>query len=204
MQIKTQLDLEDVSLIAKAGYFLALRIGFAYPMEEVNALPPDWVETYTRKGYMLFDPVVRWAYSNTGTQTWAALYADDARGVLEEATHHGLNHGIIVSVFDGNADGQRSFGSFARSDRPFNSLEINALESYVQRRHREMAPPANLTNAELQALRGVKDGQRLKEIAFDLSVTEGAVKQRLKNAKDKLGAKTSTQAASMASQFGLI
>lgn len=203
-QVKTKLDLEDVSLIAPAGYFLALRIGFAFPMEEVNALPPDWVETYTRKGYMLFDPVVRWAYSHTGTQTWAALYADDARGVLAEAASFGLNYGVIVSVFDGNPDGQRSFGSFAREDREFNSLEIKALEAYVQRRHKEMAPPANLTAAELEALRGVKAGQRLKEIAYDLSVTEGAVKQRLKNAKEKLGAKTSTQAAALASQFGLI
>jgi LuxR family transcriptional regulator len=50
----------------------------------------------------------------------------------------------------------------------------------------------------------IKDGKRLKEIAFDLGVTEGAVKQRLKNAKTKLGAKTGTQAAALASQYGLI
>jgi LuxR family transcriptional regulator len=50
----------------------------------------------------------------------------------------------------------------------------------------------------------VRDGKRLKEIAFDLGVTEGAVKQRLKNAKIKLGAKTGTQAAALASQYGLI
>ena len=50
----------------------------------------------------------------------------------------------------------------------------------------------------------VKDGKRLKEIAFELSVSEGAVKQRLKNAKLKLGAKTGTQAAALANQYGLI
>tara|TARA_B110000977_G_C10850713_1_gene405683 strand:- start:4 stop:207 length:204 start_codon:yes stop_codon:yes gene_type:complete len=67
-----------------------------------------------------------------------------------------------------------------------------------------MAPPTNLTMAELEALGMIKDGKRLKEIAFDLGVTEGAVKQRLKNAKTKLGAKTGTQAAALASQYGLI
>lgn len=203
-QTKKLLDLDDVGRIASAGYFLALRIGFAFPMEEVNALPPDWVETYTRKGYMLFDPVVRWAYANTGTQTWDALYPDDARGVLDEASQFGLRYGAIISVFDGNAEGHRSFGSFAREDRAFHPTEIKALEAFVNRRHREMAPPENLTEAELVALRGVKAGMRLKQIAFDLSVTEGAVKQRLKSAKKKLGAKTSTQAAALASQFGLI
>ena len=78
------------------------------------------------------------------------------------------------------------------------------LHAYVKRRHAEMAPPKNLTMAELEALGMVKDGKRLKEIAFDLGVTEGAVKQRLKNAKTKLGAKTGTQAAALASQYGLI
>jgi LuxR family transcriptional regulator len=61
-----------------------------------------------------------------------------------------------------------------------------------------------LTRAELEALRMVKDGLLVKEIAGILGVTEGAVKQRLKNAKLKLGAKTSTQAATMASDFGLV
>ena len=50
----------------------------------------------------------------------------------------------------------------------------------------------------------VKDGKRLKEIAHELSVSEGAVKQRLKNAKAKLDAKTSTQAATIAAQHGII
>ena len=36
----------------------------------------------------------------------------------------------------------------------------------------------------------VKDGKRLKQIAHELGVSEGAVKQRLKNAKTKLGAAT--------------
>jgi len=67
-----------------------------------------------------------------------------------------------------------------------------------------MLPPTNLTAAELEALAMVKDGQRLKQIAYNLGVTEGAVKQRLKNAKIKLGANTSTQAATMARQFKLI
>jgi LuxR family transcriptional regulator len=71
-------------------------------------------------------------------------------------------------------------------------------------RHHAKAPPTNLTNAELEALRMVKEGLRLKQIAHSLSISEGAVKQRLKNAKMKLGAKTSAQAAAMVGEFGLI
>ena len=63
---------------------------------------------------------------------------------------------------------------------------------------------SSLTPRELEVFSGLIGGERSKEIAFDLGVTEGAVKQRLKNAKVKLGAHTSTQAATMARQFKLI
>lgn len=199
-----RLTLEDLASVAPAGHYIALRIGFAFPMEEINALPPDWVEHYTRNRLMLYDPVMRWAYANTGAVTWQTLREHDERGVLGMAAAFGMRYGVAIAVFDDNADGQRSFGSFARSDREFDELEIRLLQAYLTRRHREMAPPTNLTRAELEALAMVKDGKRLKQIAFDLGVTEGAVKQRLKNAKIKLSAKTSTQAATMARQFKLI
>jgi len=50
----------------------------------------------------------------------------------------------------------------------------------------------------------IKSGQRIKQIAHEIGVSEGAIKQRLKNAKRKMDAKTGPQAAAMASQFGLI
>lgn len=78
------------------------------------------------------------------------------------------------------------------------------LEGLLRKLHSDKAPPTNLTEAELEALRMVKAGLRLKQISHDLGVTEGAIKQRLKNAKTKLGAKTGAQAATLASDFGLI
>lgn len=190
--------------LAPAGHYIALRIGFAFPVEEVNALPADWVDHYTQHRFMLFDPIIRWAYGNVGMERWSNLAQDDPRKVIAQAQTFGLRFGAVVSVFDGNPEGQRSFGSFARSDREFTELEMRVLQTYVSRRHFEMAPPKNLTMAELEALGMVRDGKRLKEVAHELGVSEGAVKQRLKNAKLKLGAKTGSQAAAMAAQYGLI
>ncbi|MFZ3583833.1 LuxR family transcriptional regulator [Loktanella sp. DJP18] len=195
---------EDVARVAPAGHYIALRIGFAFPMEEINAFPSEWIEHYTRNRLMLFDPVMRWAYANTGMARWSDLRRDDPHGVLSMAAAFGLRFGLTLAVFDDNADGHRSFASFARADRDFDDLETRLLLAYLTRRHIEMLPPRNLTHAELEALAMVKDGKRLKQIAYDLGVTEGAVKQRLKNAKTKLQAKTSTQAATMARQFKLI
>jgi LuxR family transcriptional regulator len=195
---------EDIAQLAPAGHYIALRIGFAFPMEEVNALPDDWVTHYTRQRFMLFDPCIRWAYSATGARRWSDLEQDDPKRIITQARSFGLRYGVTVSVTDQGAGGQRSFASFARGDREFNDLEIKLLQVYITRRHNETAPPTNLTRAELEALGMVKDGKRLKEIAHALNVSEGAIKQRLKNAKLKLGAKTGSQAAALASQYGLI
>lgn len=193
-----------IAQLAPAGHYISLRIGFAVPVEEVNELPADWIRHYTENRYMLFDPVVQWVYSNVGAIRWSNLTENDPRRILNQAKSFGMPYGVAVSVFDGNKQGQRSYGTFARADREFEDLEIRVLQAYLARRHKEMAPPTNLTKAELEALDMVRKGLRLKEIAFQLGVSEGAVKQRLKNAKLKLGAKTGSQAASLAFQFGLI
>lgn len=201
LKISTQ---DDVSAIARSGHYIALRVGFAFPLEEVNALPAPWVEHYTTHRFMLHDPVIRWIYANTGAIAWSGIDLPDPMRVLDQAQTFGLRYGVAVACFDGNKEGQRSFGTFARSDREFEKAEIDALHAYVLMRHHAKEPPTNLTKAELEALGMVKDGLRLKQIAHELGVSEGAVKQRLKNAKTKLGAQTSAQAAAMVKEFGLI
>lgn len=192
----------DLSALAPQGHYIALRVTFAFPAREENRLPRAWTERYTRAGFMLFDPVIRWSYSAEGAVRWSAIGGADERGVLREAAGHGLRFGAAVSVLD--PGGSRSFGSFARADRELTDAELGALLGHVRARHLALCPPDNLTAAELEALRLIKSGQRLKQIAHALGVTEGAVKQRLKSARTKLAAKTGAEAISRAAQFGLI
>ena len=190
--------------LSPAGHYLALRVGFAFPMFEQYTLPPKWVERYLSRGMLMSDPVMRWMFENVGACRWSDLGVDDPREVLRQASSFGLNYGVAICVVDDDPGGQRSFGSFARSDREFEDREIDVLHDQLSAMHHAMVPPKNLTKAELEALRMVKNGLLMKEIANLLGVSEGAVKQRLKNAKSKLKAKTSTHAATMASSFGLI
>ena len=190
--------------IAPAGHYLAVRVGFAFPMFEQNELPQEWVKTYTKQGLMLHDPVMKWVYSNAGSRRWSALEIDDPRNVLRQASEFSLNFGVAVSYLDEEKAGLRSFGSFARSDREFTDSEINDLSAQIQSLHNAKEPPQNLTNAEKEVLAMVKDGLLLKEMAAILGVSEGAIKQRLKNAKQKLGAKTSAHAAALSLEYGLI
>ncbi|MEO0930451.1 MAG: autoinducer binding domain-containing protein, partial [Pseudomonadota bacterium] len=71
--MSTLLGPDEIGQLAPSGHYIALRIGFAFPMEEVNAFPEDWISHYTKQRFMLFDPIVRWAYSNTGTIRWSEI-----------------------------------------------------------------------------------------------------------------------------------
>ena len=195
---------ERFSQISPSGYFLAIRMGFFFPVYEEKTMPAKWIDRYTSRGYMVADPVMHWLYLNEGASRWSEIQLDDPRGVLRQAKLCGLNYGVAIRVSDPGDPSQRSLGSFTRGDREFTDAEIVELTDLLQDMHIEMVPPTNLTKAELEALRMVKNGLLMKEIANLLGVSEGAVKQRLKNAKVKLQAKNSTQAATMATTFGLI
>lgn len=118
------------------------------------------------------DPVIRWVYSKTGSIRWSEINFEDKRGVLAKALEYGLRYGAAVSVFDNNPEGQRSFGTFARSDREFTQCEIDLLNGHIQRLHAE------------KALRMVRDGLRVKQIAFEIGVSEGAAHLALADIPD--------------------
>lgn len=190
--------------LATAGFFVAYRVGFLLPEYEHNALPPAWVQRYTQYGLMMQDPVMRWIYSSSGSTRWSEIDFPDSQGVLAQAAEHGLAFGAAVSIGDTNGTGQRSFGNFCRSDREFTRDEVRELAHRLETFFASLAAPDHLTESEIEALRFVKSGMLIKEVAYQLGISEGAVKQRLRSAKDKLGARTTAQAVSVASGYGMI
>lgn len=197
-------EVMDFATLAPAGYYLAVRVGFAFPEYEENTLPRAWVLLYTRDALMLHDPVTRWLYENTGTIRWREIGTADPRDVLDRAADHGLRHGAAVCVTDAARPGLRSFGSFARPDRDFTAGELATLEGLLTRLHAEGGSHATLTAAEVETLTMIRDGLLMKEIAYELGITESAVKQRLKSAKSKLAARTATHAVALADRYGLL
>lgn len=197
-------DLASISERANKGFYLAIRVGFHFPMIEVNELPRDWVAKYTQERLLMFDPLSHWVYSNTGTSRWSEIILPDPRDVLGQAAAFGLRFGAVVSTVDPVDSGYRSFGNYARDDREFTDDELDFLYDDLVARHNAASVATSLTDAEIEALRLMRDGLRLKQIAYELGVSEGAIKQRIKNARQKLGASTSAQAVSKASSFKLI
>ncbi len=190
--------------IAPSGYYLAVRVGFAFPVLEENKLPEEWVKIYTEQGFMLSDPVMKWVYAHTGAIRWSEMALEDPRAILEQARKYRLNYGVAISHMDPDQEGLRSFAWFAHPQREFTDVEIEHLQQQIVSLHQAKAPPSNLTKAEKEVLVMVKEGLLLKEMAAILGISEGAIKQRLKNAKLKLGAKTSAHAATLSLEYGLI
>jgi LuxR family transcriptional regulator, quorum-sensing system regulator SdiA len=195
---------EGLGRLAPAGYYIAIRISFVFPVVEQNSLPDAWIREYTASGLLVHDPAMIWAHRNQGYVRTRDLADEDSQGVLELARFHGLNFGAAVCCVDSDAGRERSFGFFFRSDREYASAELELLHAGLLATHRAYSRPKNLTEAELETLGLVKNGLLMKEIASALGVSESAVKQRLRNARVKLRAKTGSQAAARATMLGMI
>ncbi len=194
----------DFRRLAPAGFYIALRVGFILPIGERNTMPQAWIDRYTRMGYLVQDPVIRWIYGNTGAIRWSEIDLDDPHGVLREAAEYGMCFGAAICCPPVGDTVHRSFATFARTDREFTGAEIKELHDRFAALHIAAMPPANLTRAELEALSMMREGLLLKEIAGRLGVTEGAIKQRIRSAKEKLNARTASQAVWCAAGYGLI
>jgi aldose 1-epimerase/LuxR family transcriptional regulator len=84
-------------------------------------------------------------------------------------------------------------------------LEMKELEASLRAAHFHVPQDDQaLTRAQTDALRLLSRGMRLKEIANALGISESAVKARLKSAVARMDARTPVQAASIASQRGLL
>jgi DNA-binding CsgD family transcriptional regulator len=183
--------------IAPAGFYVALRVGFSFPEEELNCLPENWVEFYTTHGLVVHDPAMRWVYGNTGVARLSDIPDPDPHRIRAHAAIFGLSHGAAVSVMAGTDRGRRSYGLFYRDDHDFEPEDLARLQRIMQELHAGNDNDPGLTPAEIEALRMQAAGMRLKQVAAELGISESAVKARLNNAKRKLGAKTLSQAASM-------
>jgi NarL family two-component system response regulator YdfI len=69
---------------------------------------------------------------------------------------------------------------------------------------RESNEPVNLTDRELEVLKSVARGERSKEIAIQLGISERTVKAHLANIYSKLGVDSRAAAIAVAAQNGLL
>ncbi len=196
-----ELGLAKLSELAPAGYALGLHIRFASAQIMVQTYDPRWIEIYTNRGYMMCDPLVSWGFGTEGAVRWSALNHPDPHRVMEQAAEFGLRYGIAVSH---GPTSSRTIGGFARTDREFSDIEIDAISDLVRVLHRESTPPEKLSGPQLEALRLISKGFRYSEAAQQIGITESALKARLRTARERLLCRTNAEAIQRAIEYKLL
>lgn len=198
-----QMSTDAFAELAPAGFFLGLHVRFIYPTVRVYTLPKSWIERQTREPFFLDDPASRWTLENDGAIRWSALADHDPLKSAALSAEPDLPYGGVVAYH--GAGNLRSYGLFFRDDREYLDTELAHLVELVMEHHDRLAkPPVVLTKAELVVLRYMKEGKRLKQISHDLDLSQSAIKQRLRNARGKLGASSGSHAVAMAAKLGLL
>jgi LuxR family transcriptional regulator len=196
---------EVFTSVAPAGFYVALRLGFFSPEEELTTFSSGWIDHYTVNALALHDPLMRWIYANNGACRWSRLDLADPMGVLNSYAAFGMPFGAVICITADCGRPSRSFGYFARQDRDLNEIELKLAESALRSAHfHGSGNDQPLTRPQVDALRLLSRGMRVREIAQTLGISESAVKARLKSAMARTDARTPVQAASIALQRGLL
>jgi len=82
--------------------------------------------------------------------------------------------------------------------------EIAQISVLVRRLHDMTQPPESLTKAQIEALRCIAAGDRHAAAAAKLGITESAFKARLMSARERLMARTTTEAIQRAKEYRLL
>lgn len=145
MEVQAEIvrSVEQLKALAPTGFAMALHVRFTTPTFLFQTYPKTWIDIYSQRGYLMSDPTVLWAFSNTGRIRWSELAATDASGMLAESAQQGMRFGFTLAT---DRDGSQSLGSFTRGDREFTDAEMDGIERVFLYLHgatldlREFAP----------------------------------------------------------------
>ena len=138
--------------ICDTGFALAIHIRYTRPSLLYRTYRQDWIDHYSEKGYMLFDPVVRWGLMNSGGVNWHDLREQDPEGVIAAAEAHGLLHGWTYATGPATS---RTISGLTRSTAPFTDAEKAELNGIVDAIHAATEGIEQYDETILEALRAL-------------------------------------------------
>ncbi len=203
MSLRSGIDLQTrkLSRLAPGGFFFALHIRFALPLLSYQTYPEGWTDRYTEEAYALRDPIIAWGFSTNGSTRWSELEIPDPFDILGQAREFGMVYGLAVSCGPMKS---RTIASACRDDREFTDEEIEDFKSLITHLHDITEPPKALTNAQVEALRLIAEGDRHAAAAAKLNISESALKARLASARTTLLARTTAEAIQRARDYRLL
>lgn len=203
MSLRSGIDhhTKRLEALSPNGFFFALHIRFALPLLHHQTYPQGWTDHYTEEAYALRDPIIAWGFSEVGTTRWSEISIPDPFDILGQARKFGMVYGLAVSC---GPKKSRTIASAARDDREFTDDEIEAFSNLISQLHHLTKPPESLTDAQIEALRCVAEGDRHAAAAARLNISESAFKARLAAARSALLARTTAEALQRARDYRLL
>ncbi|WP_406721231.1 autoinducer binding domain-containing protein [Thioclava litoralis] len=180
---------------------VGLHVRFAQARIYHTSYDPKWIQLYNERSYYLRDPVVFWGISHTGRVRWSEIRFPDPFGIFEQARRFGLNYGAVAGV---GPMSSRSIVGISHTGREFTDDELATLERITHILHEHHEESLSLTDAQAEALRLLAAGDRHTAAAARLGITESAFKARLKSARIRLSARTTSEAIRKAREHRLI
>jgi DNA-binding CsgD family transcriptional regulator len=183
-----------------------------------------WLEEYDERSYYSIDPRARECMTSLTPVFWNTEkpYMDqlqpDAKEMMENAHEHNVYSGVTAPIFSfKDVKGAFSFGLTSSSclRKQKKQLELispfaNYLGVFVHQammkilKIEETNSNILLSEREKDCLCWAADGKTTSEIASFLCLSESTIKYHFRNAMEKLGAKNTTQALSIAILKGYI
>ena len=179
--------------------------------------PEDWIARYMAEGFLLVDPLPRWARNSGLAQTWGDLIQrlparDPGRKVIEAAALSGYTEGMVVPLRA--ADNSLGLVSFGGSRERLHPIEqeflaviaraaFDAAERIERRSDAARAAPI-LSAREIECLVLLTRGHSNRQIAKLLGLSEPTVRFHVTNARDKSGAASRTHLAALAVAQGYV
>ena len=114
----------ELAEMCPAGFAIALHIKYNAPTFLFQTFPEKWVDHYSKHGFVIRDPAVHWAFSNTGHIRWRELAENDPSGIMDQSRLFGLTYGFTASI---HSDHSRTLAGFARADRDYLDVEIDEI-----------------------------------------------------------------------------
>jgi LuxR family transcriptional regulator, quorum-sensing system regulator SdiA len=194
--------LGELQANSPGGYAVGLHIRFAAPLITAHTYPEEWLRIYTSRAYALRDPLIFWGLSCEGTTRWSEIELPDPFDIFGQA--RGVRAELRMRRSLRAADLAHDRRGGPRRSRVLEDAEIARIQAIVWKMHEIAEPPEELTKAQVEALKCIADGDRHIAAAARLGISESALKARLTAAREKLSARTTSEAIQRAKDFRLI
>lgn len=187
--------------VAPEGYNFGFHIRFSRPAHLRMTYSDAWSRYYSNHKFILADPSVVWALTNTGAKRWSEIETPDPLGVFAAAEQHGYRYGVAVGYGDMDS---KTLGSAGRSDREFSDEEIGEICGIVRAVHDSMADKWQMSPRQQAALQLLSEDLTYDDICEKLSISRTALKSRLNGARRALGADSNAEAVRAGIERGII